>query len=331
MKRILITNGIQLTAEEYRDNLFKDRKGRFIKPLDGLNRLKSTITLGQNYVDYVDAIIRNYDEILTLHPKDFEAYKQSYFNMLSDEQLSKKFNNSCFYEAIVDAMRYKEVRETEITKYIEKLGIRTCVYCNAQYAKTIHYTNQLKAGYEIDHYKPKSQYPFLCISFFNLQPSCASCNRWKSDEESKFNLYTDDDDVEKLNPFLFSLNESSIIKYMLVQSSDVLNIMIGSQEPGLASNHNKRFHVNALYQSFKDEAEELLWKYKTRNDTYINQLIDSFQKKFPYKRNEIKRFLYGFYDQEKDIHKRPLTKMKQDIAKQFEDIMPNKNVEQPFL
>ena len=104
---------------------------------------------------------------------------------------------------------------------------------------------------------------------------------------------------------------------MLVQSSDVLNIMIGSQEPGLASNHNKRFHVNALYQSFKDEAEELLWKYKTRNDTYINQLIDSFQKKFPYKRNEIKRFLYGFYSQEKDIHKRPLTKMKQDVAKQL--------------
>lgn len=302
-------------ADEYRDNLFKDRKGSFIKPLDGLKKLKTTITLGQNYNDYIDAIINHYKEILTLHPKDFEAYKQKYFNMLSDSQLSIKFKNVCFYEAIVNAMRYKEVRETEIVKYIEKLGIRTCVYCNAQYAKTIHYSNQLKAGYEIDHYKPKSKYPFLCISFFNMQPSCASCNRWKSDDESNFNLYTDD--YKNLSPFLFKLKESSIIKYMLVQSNDVLNITIDSQEPGLVVNHNKRFHVDALYQSFKDEAEELLWKYKTRNDTYIEQLIDSFQKKFPYKKADIKRFLYGFYSQEKDIHKRPLTKMKQDIAKQL--------------
>ena len=315
MKRIFITNGIQLTAEEYRDNLFKDRKGRFIKPLDGMNRLKSTITLGQNYVDYVDAIIRNYDEILTLHPKDFDAYKETHFNMLSDKQLTTKSGNICFYDAIVKAMRYEEVRKTEIVKYIEKLGIKTCVYCNTQYASTIRHYNQFIAGYEIDHYKPKSKYPFLCISFFNMQPSCASCNRWKSDEESKFNLYTDE--IGNINPFLFSLNESSIIKYMLVQSNDVLKITVSSQEPGLVSNHNERFRVEALYQSFKDEAEELLWKYKTRNNTYIDQLIDSFTRLFPYKRDEIKRFLYGFYSQEKDIHKRPLTKMKQDIAKQL--------------
>ncbi len=315
MKRILITNGVQLMADEYRDNLFKDRRGSFIKPLDGLKKLKNTITLGQNYVDYVDAIIRNYDEILTLHPKDFDAYKGTHFNMLSDKQLTTKSGNICFYDAIVKAMRYEEVRKTEIVKYIEKLGIKTCVYCNTQYASTIRHYNQFIAGYEIDHYKPKSKYPFLCISFFNMQPSCASCNRWKSDEESKFNLYTDE--IGNLNPFLFSLNESSIIKYMLVQSNDVLKITVSSQEPGLVSNHNERFHVEALYQSFKDEAEELLWKYKTRNDTYIDQLIDSFTRLFPYKRDEIKRFLYGFYSQEKDIHKRPLTKMKQDIAKQL--------------
>lgn len=324
MKRILITNGIQLMAEQYRDGLFKNESSRFVKPKDKLKELRSkiysdkaNIPLWREYTAYINAIIERFDSILILHPKKFENYKKDHFSMLDDKQLKEKIfrNNNTFYDLVVKAMRYKEVRETEIVKYIEKLGIKTCVYCNAQYANTIHYLSQLKASYEIDHYKPKSKYPFLCISFFNMQPSCASCNRWKSDDESSFNLYTDD--YKNLNPFLFSLKESSIIKYMLVQSSDVLNIMIGSQEPGLVFNHNKRFHVDALYQSFKDEAEELLWKYKTRNDTYINQLIDSFQKKFPYKRDEIKRFLYGFYSHEKDIHKRPLTKMKQDVAKQL--------------
>jgi hypothetical protein len=29
---------------------------------------------------------------------------------------------------------------------------------------------------EIDHFYPKDKYPFLAVSFFNLIPSCLTCN-----------------------------------------------------------------------------------------------------------------------------------------------------------
>lgn len=39
--------------------------------------------------------------------------------------------------------------------------------------------------YDLDHGKPKAKYPYLCTSFFNLQPACPSCNRKKSDDVKK--------------------------------------------------------------------------------------------------------------------------------------------------
>lgn len=58
-----------------------------------------------------------------------------------------------------------------------KLGIKACVYCNASYTVA---TDDDRATFQIDHSYPKSKYPFLCTSFFNLQPSCMHCNQIKS-------------------------------------------------------------------------------------------------------------------------------------------------------
>ena len=74
-----------------------------------------------------------------------------------------------------------------------------------------------------------------------------------------------------------------------------------------------------LYKTYADELEELVWKFKSFNLAFKEQLTDRFKKLFPIHatRNDIIRFLYGFYSKEKDVHKRPLTKVKQDVAKQL--------------
>lgn len=319
MKRIPITHKIQRIAEQYRDNL----KLEFIQPTKKLEDFRDSILCLinhgdaslQKYVDYINAIINNYDEIITLPPNKFDKYKDDVFFMLKEDDLKRVIKDKKFHEAIVSYMRYEDARNTVIRKYFDKLGIKTCVYCNAQYAITIPEGSKLRANYEIDHFKPTSKYPFLCISFFNMQPSCPCCNRQKNNNEAKFNLYAET--KEELNPFIFSLEPSSIIKYMLGQNKENLIIELNSNNKDLILNHNKLFHIDLFYQAFKDEAEELLWKCKTRNDTYIDVLIKTFENQFPCKKNEIKRFLYGFYNQEIDIHKRPMTKLKQDIANQL--------------
>lgn len=317
MKRIYISEDIQNLAEEYRDNLFFSRNSNFQSPKQLLEALHNQLK-NKDYKKYVKNIIDHFDEILVLHPDKFETYRKQYFD-LDDNKLNskgwKRGADESFADAIVKAMRYEDVRKQEIPRYIKKLGIKSCIYCNAQYTATVHKDKSTIGAYQIDHFKPKSQYPFLCISFFNLQPCCANCNLWKSDTPVKFNLYTTD--ISDIDPFSFSLTNKSVIDYMLYQDVNKLEIHLNSTDKELLKNHNTVFRTQELYVNFNDEAEELLWKCKIYNNTYKELLVNQFGKLFPHKKNDIQRLLFGFYNNLSDIHKRPLTKLKQDIVRQL--------------
>lgn len=330
MRRIYITPYVNELAEDYRKNLFHDRSKAFVMPIDGLKNFEDefrTHTTGycpkwNEYADYLKAIRDNFSDILILKPSEFEQYKDDHFNMLTADELTSKAwkpgASKSFYERIVDIMHYKDVRSVELIPYVEKLGLRTCVYCNSQYTVTVHVDeDEVKGGYQLDHFFPKSKYPFLCISFFNLQPSCGCCNNWKRERKGTFSLYCESFEKDTINPFHFKLSEESLVRYMLQQDEHVLEIIFDSTDKDLLANHEELFHITKLYENFKDEAEEMVWKKKVSNEVFLQQLQTMFEKKFPNLKGSFNRYLYGFYDQERDIHKRPLTKMKQDIARQL--------------
>ena len=330
MRRILITDRVKGIARDYRDNLFKGRNVNFEKPKDRLQALLDDINIKKGagyynwsfYSQYLQNLINHYDDLLDLKPSEFKSYYSLYFSdprgLLAEKKWRKKTKagRSPFYEEVVKLMRYEDVREKEIIPYLAQLEIHTCVYCNTQYTPTIHVKKgRLIGGFELDHNFPKSKYPFLCTSFFNLYPVCANCNGWKVGREAEFVLYSED--PTQLNPFSFKLDRASIIKYMLFQDPELLEIVFDSNDKTLLSSHNLLFHTEKYYGAFREVAEELIWKSKTRNAVYKRQLIDSFLKLFPRKHVDVDRFLYGFYFDPKDIHRRPLTKLQQDIAKQL--------------
>lgn len=329
MRKILITSNVEALAKDYRTNLFNGRNSSFTKPKERIKKLLEDIKdkkeVGYNnwvdYAYYLQSIFDHYDELLDLRPKEFDRYQKLYFDvderLLKDKKWIKNKNSrKSFADTVVELMRYEDVRQKEIIPYIEKLGIHTCVYCNTQYTPTVHIKKgKVLGGYELDHNKPKSKYPFLCTSFFNLYPVCSNCNGWKLDREAEFELYTED--PSQLELFEFKLEKASIIKYMLFQNASVLKILLDSNHFSLLRNHNQLFHLEEYYSSFRDVAEELIWKSKTRNDVYKDQMIKSFNILFPRKKADVNRFLYGFYPLSQDIHRRPLTKLQQDIAKQL--------------
>lgn len=245
----------------------------------------------------------------------------------------KKF---VFWERVTEIMGYDGVRNKVIVPFIKKLNIRTCVYCNAEYLsyakKIVEIKNKKKIAkvkkmevtigrFQVDHFMPQSRYPFLCISFYNFQPSCGYCNLWKSDKSIKFNLYTQK--KECVNPFLINLNVSSIKEYADTHDAEKLKIEIKTpQEPDLIVNHDEVFMVNELYKSYLDEAEEVVWMGLACNKSYVEQLKATYKDIFGDDEKYLERFLYGFYKEEKNIHIRPLTKMKQDIFKQMRDMAP---------
>jgi len=342
MRKILIDDKVRGIADDYAANVFKNRKRDFRQPIDLLRSFRVNVlesrddTVGKVLCAYVDLIIEKHCELLHAEPSAMGNLIDKFNGVLNivgatrkeKEQGIRLFMNKRiefgeekheFNEWIVSLMRYDDVC-SRIIPYLEKLNIRTCVYCNAQYAATARIerprSTKYEAFYELDHFYPKSLYPFLCTNFYNLQPCCGSCNKHKLDNPSLFNLYTNDA-TEDRNPFLFSVPKECVVGKYLV-SNEIKDIDIHFNAPGnktLLENHEKNFHITALYAAFKDVAAEIIWKRKAWDESYIKMLSGQYEG-LSIPENIQKRIVFGFYTETEEIHLRPLTKLQQDLFKQ---------------
>lgn len=84
----------------------------------------------------------------------------------------------------------------------------------------------------------------------------------------------------------------------------------------LAKDFNNRFAIDAVYKEHSEEIRELLWRHKIYSPSAIQALKDSIPGLFS-DDFDIDRFVLGTYTESKEVFKRPLTIMKQDIKKQL--------------
>ncbi|MBP5423075.1 MAG: hypothetical protein J6Y78_11595 [Paludibacteraceae bacterium] len=335
MKRIVLKPVIEGYATDY----LVDIRTLTNKPEDRLKSLRDQ--LSGDYNAYVNTIIQNYDDIITAKPEDLKGKIVSLFSAYSSTVDKSSFHTICytkqdgtigsvtkkFYILLTDALGYDDVQEKVFPKYIKKMGIKSCVYCNAQYAVAAKkgITDNGKAfrsTYTIDHYLPKSDYPYLATSFFNLYPACSTCNQIKNKKDPLFELYMKPTDPVVLrNPFVFRLDKQSFVKYSMTGNAEELIVKFETRN-GLpiktvdAAKYENYFHIVKLYANYCDTVEEVIWKYRVYNKAGRQALMDGFADVLPYK-SDWNRFVLGNYDQEKDILKRPLAKLVQDVARQL--------------
>ncbi|WP_318409850.1 hypothetical protein [Photobacterium leiognathi] len=84
----------------------------------------------------------------------------------------------------------------------DKLNISVCPFCNL---KNIEPDKKNHGTYrpDLDHFYPKSKYPFFALSLYNLIPSCDECNRANKREEDTYLKNC-------RHPFLSGLNNKKI-------------------------------------------------------------------------------------------------------------------------
>lgn len=321
MRRILIDDRVRGIAKSFKDFLENGLGGKYKSPKTHLGELANNPLLNPQQKQYVQLIISEWDNLIVLEPP-FDVTIQKFESIFATDKIAtEELGNNpkspiLLYKEIVKAMRYDYVQEKVYPKIINQLGIKTCVYCNAQYAFSYDNGKDSFQNYEIDHWMPKSKYPYLCTSFFNLQPSCPKCNKSKSSKDDilPFCLYTHDG--SKLNPFDFSILHLSCAQYLATHDRDMLRIIFSSKEPGLKDNMDTLFHISTQYQAHKDVVEELIWKKQIYNSTILGIYKDNF-KQLGFKQTDFNRFILSNYDKDEDILKRPFAKMVQDIAKQL--------------
>lgn len=63
------------------------------------------------------------------------------------------------------------------SRFVNLLNLRICPYCGRAFIYSVQQVgSKTVVKPQIDHFLPKSKYPFLALSFMNLIPSCQTCN-----------------------------------------------------------------------------------------------------------------------------------------------------------
>jgi len=91
---------------------------------------------------------------------------------------------------------YEKFRSSVASKkFIEKVNLKVCPYCNRNYIFNFKKNKKNEATAQLDHFYDKSTYPYFSLSMYNLVPSCNICNQRKSKKdvlvEPIFNPYKD--------------------------------------------------------------------------------------------------------------------------------------------
>jgi len=200
-------------------------------------------------------------------------------------------------------------------KLAKKLNVNVCPYCNINSTYTVIKENGKKITRpEFDHFYDKATYPILALSFYNLIPSCHTCNATlKGSEEFSMKSH--------LNPYADSFDEVAKFKLKIEDSTfyhsvDGFSVNLESKD-ARAKNNIKSFELDILYENHKDIVLELIQKEAIYNESYLDELLTQYEGTLFKNREDLQRLIFGGYMSDDEIGKRPLSKLVKDILEEL--------------
>lgn len=208
--------------------------------------------------------------------------------------------------------------------WAEKLGVTICPYCNRNYIFTLS-NESVRPQY--DHYFPKSRYPYLALSMYNLIPCCAICNSAKSD----FDTYDAENKEENfMYPFRDEYGEN--ISFHVIGGDSVKSLTGNGDSYSVeivaaaGTDHklsereektNEKLKLTSLYNKHGDYIRDIIKTAYIYDDEYIKSLLVEFPDLFD-SEQDVKNLVYLNYLEQKDWGKRILSKLTHDVIKEYE-------------
>jgi len=230
-------------------------------------------------------------------------------------------------------------------EHINQLNLKTCPYCNRNYIFSVKINRKKNSNIidvnpkpQLDHFFPKSAYPFLGASLYNLIPSCSFCNglEVKGEIEPIKNKKNPESSELIMNPyefedikFSFSYKLSSIDILNLVEN-DIDILYKGAQQ--YIDGYQYIFGTQSLYNGHKDIILDLIRKYEIyypkSNQEYINKIFNNDNEDFFYINNKvINHIFFGFEKSSGKHHQKSFSKFMNDIFKVImDDKILNNNI-----
>lgn len=269
----------------------------------------------------------NLEKIIIGNPKELFDLNIEFWKILKNDFNINDWKN--YIENNVDGIRDVKNQLQKIFKYkdwfcdkknkyynaydlAKNLDRNSCTYCNRIYTSTIITRKGKKIiRPTLDHWYPKTDFPLLSLSFFNLIPSCSNCNS-SIKGATNFNLsdhihpYVD---TTQNDDFKFNYRYNKKLKEYRIYIQDT-NYLNSKTRTTLQS-----MFIDEMYNSHQSELEDLIKIKINYSDSYIENIEKLFGAKLS--REEVYRILFGVEYDSKKFHKLPLSKFKNDILKEL--------------
>ena len=247
-----------------------------------------------------------------------------------NKQLAKIFD----YEEFADKKADWDL--ASLAKLLFK-QLKICPYCNAD--PVYYYELREKVGKKtqirfvksaFDHYFPRSRYPFLGISLYNLIPACTRCNSSfkgdhyvdltrmahphtsSEDHSGDFTRYKDMHAGMKFHVLI-----SSIKALSWCSGDDISEIVLSERRFGGFPDGvtwERLFHLSETYSNlYCDEAADMMCKVIGYPESYYEELSDKL-KSHGLPETRVAKLLYGIPLDEESINAHRFSKLFIDMA-----------------
>ncbi|MFA8434983.1 MAG: hypothetical protein ACEPOZ_10750 [Marinifilaceae bacterium] len=302
-----------------------------------IGEIKSAICSKNNHIFVTSSKINRYkalykffsevkvslSSIIAGEPEElFSIVTNSIFQLQSDDQVKHCLELIFNYDAFVKT-GFDQVNGTIWNNYslTQVLDLSVCPYCNRSWVVTVENNGSKLTNPQLDHFFSKTDYPLLRLSFYNLIPSCETCNsRLKGAVE--FSIQNN------LHPYIEGYGEEGKFHSIAYDYESAIGIAsnyeifletadpLRSEKNDRIRENHKVFKIDEIYNSHGDIVSELYRKKSNSNDKYLEILANQFPAANLTK-GELYRMAFGNYYKENDFKKRPFAKLTKDIAEQL--------------
>ncbi len=223
---------------------------------------------------------------------------------------------------ITNVFNYKyltnQYRE-DFASLILLLNVNVCPYCGRAFTTTVKKSGEsyIRTN-QVDHYLPKTVYPWLSLSIWNWIPVCGSCNLHKSNKEERF-LYPYQEEMGDI--YRFATRSTRGMDYLVgaKDSEDNYDIVLEpTVDPStLPQEYKDRIQnevaiigTRELYSSHKDYVCNIFRQRYIYGNPFIESLtkLDLFNSK-----EDVLAMMYFKRIDEESIGNSPLDKLTRDI------------------
>ena len=230
-------------------------------------------------------------------------------------RLHNQFNKVNLLIEIKKVFNFDKILSSTIKSYefANLLSRYTCTYCNRLYTLTIEKQKNGKITRpQFDHWFPKSKYPLLALSYFNLIPCCPICNgptiKGKQVLDLDLHIHPYDQNKEDFT-FTYELDKN-----------DNLKVKIKCKENSKMSKTLEVFKIEEIYNAHSNlELKDLVDLRHRYSENYINTLINETFVNAAITKKDAIRMIFGIEYEDDDFHKRSFSKFKSDIIKELLD------------